>query len=161
MPTDLPFRHATDGPIHTWFGLSYSNYQVLPRTLMQSMPAEWQERMVGCLDEMAAAFAHVPQAEAYEVIAGEEHIVDEMGWDLLAEAGVTEDWYGGEKPPEGLSEDDLHEWKVVHEVAAPTYYDKAGREMSPNERVILPAADPVPHYNRGRTYIEPRPGTTQ
>jgi len=24
--------------IHTWFGLTYANYLVLPRTLLQSMP---------------------------------------------------------------------------------------------------------------------------
>lgn len=28
----------TDGPAHTWFVLLYSTHEVLPRTLMQSMP---------------------------------------------------------------------------------------------------------------------------
>lgn len=40
-------ERATNGPIHGFFGLSYSNYLVLPRTLMQSMPVAWQERADG------------------------------------------------------------------------------------------------------------------
>jgi hypothetical protein len=38
--------------IHTWFGLTYSNYLVLPRAVLQSMPDEWQEKFVACLDEL-------------------------------------------------------------------------------------------------------------
>jgi hypothetical protein len=29
----------TDEPIHLWFGLSYASFFVMPRTVMQSMPA--------------------------------------------------------------------------------------------------------------------------
>ena len=156
--TTEPITHPTDGPVHEWFSLSYSNYQVIPRTFMQSMPIAWQERMVACLTELQEAFEHVPQAEVYKVEAATEHIVGEMGFDLLEEARITEDWYGGEKPPEGLSGDDLAEWRAVHEEPAPKYYAPDGREMDPHERVLLPTADPVPHYNRGRTYIQPRTG---
>ncbi len=35
-------------PIHEFFGLSYSNYLVLPRSVLQSMPKDWQEKLV-CL----------------------------------------------------------------------------------------------------------------
>jgi hypothetical protein len=42
----------TLGPIHTWFSLSYANYLVVPRALLQSMPVEWQERMVTLLQEL-------------------------------------------------------------------------------------------------------------
>lgn len=147
--------HPTDGPIHTWFSLSYCNYQVLHRTLMQSMPIEWQERMVACLNELQDAFEHIPQPEVFDVKAATEHIVNELGFDLLKEAGITEDWYG--KPvPTDLPPEDQAEWKAEHEKNAPTYYDRDGRELDPNERIYLPAGDPVPHYNRGRTYIEPR-----
>lgn len=146
--------HPTDGPIHEWFSLSYCNYQVLPRTLMQSMPIEWQDRMVACLDELVAAYAHIPQAEAYEVHAATEHIVNEMGFDLLEEAGIEEDWYG-EPVPEDLSPFDLSDWRAEHERAEPTY-SRDGVELDPHERILLPADDPVPHYNRGRTYIPPQ-----
>ena len=37
--------------IHTWFELTYSSYLVLPRSILQSMPMEWQYRFVALLDE--------------------------------------------------------------------------------------------------------------
>lgn len=150
-----PSPRDTDGPIHEWFGLTYCNYQVLPRTLMQSMPTEWQERMVACLNEMQDAFQHIPQAEVYDVHAATEHIVNEMTDAELAQAGIEADWYQGETPPEGLSDDDLNQWRAEHEADAPTYY-RDDQELDPGARVLIPTADPVPHYNRGRTYIEPR-----
>lgn len=41
--------------IDTWFGLTYSNYLVLQRAILQSMPEDWQERFVGCLEELREA----------------------------------------------------------------------------------------------------------
>ncbi|MFD9151540.1 hypothetical protein ACFWDF_30610 [Streptomyces diastaticus] len=151
----MPSPRDTDGPIHEWFSLTYSNYQVLPRALMQSMPTEWQERMVACLNEMQDAFQYIPQAEVYDVHAATEHIVNEMTDAELEQAGIEEDWYRGEIPPEGMSDGDLDEWRAEHEADAPTYY-RDDQELDPGERVLIPTVDPVPHYNRGRTYIEPR-----
>lgn len=37
--------------LHTWWELSYASYLVLPRSLMQSMPDEWQDRMAALLEE--------------------------------------------------------------------------------------------------------------
>lgn len=31
--------------LHTWFGLSYSAFLVMPRVAMMQMPKEWQEQM--------------------------------------------------------------------------------------------------------------------
>jgi hypothetical protein len=150
--------HPTDGPIHEHFGLSYCNYLVLHRTLMQSMPIEWQERMVACLEELDAAFQHVEQPDRYKVEAATEHIVWEMTEAELAEAGIEADWYGGETPPEGLTADEFAEWRAQHEQDRPEYYRIGdGEELDPHSRVLLAVPDPVPHYNRGRTYIEPRP----
>ena len=84
-----------DPPIHIWFSLSYANYLVLPRTLLQSIPVEWQERFVACLEEADEAFSHTDTPTDYRVNA-----VDERG-----------------------------------------KYTK----------------DPVPHYRRGRAYIETKP----
>ncbi|MFF8910584.1 hypothetical protein [Streptomyces olivaceoviridis] len=148
-------QHPTDGPIHEWFSLSYSNYQVLHRSLMQSMPLDWQQRMVACLNELRDAFEHIEQPEAFKVEAATEHIVNEMTEAQLEEAGIEDHWYD-EPVPEDLSPFDLAEWKAEHEKPEPTYYDRDGNEVDPHSRVLLPAADPVPHYNRGRTYIEPR-----
>lgn len=41
-----------DEPIHEWFELSYSSYLVLPRSILQSAPVEWQRRFVECLCEL-------------------------------------------------------------------------------------------------------------
>lgn len=155
MTTD---NHTTDGPIHTWFSLSYTNYVVINRTFLQSMPIEFQERMVACLTELQAAFEHVPQAEVFDVQAATEHIVNEMTGEQLEEAGIVADWFRGETPPEGLDAEDLAEWEEAHEDPEGPAYSRDGEELDGHERVLLPAADPVPHYNRGRTYIRPQPG---
>lgn len=42
--------------IHGWFELSYSSYLVLPRSLMQFMPAAWQHQMVELLERMHEEF---------------------------------------------------------------------------------------------------------
>lgn len=99
-----PTDDRLDGPVHEWFELSYSNYLVLPRTLLQSMPVEWQQDFVACLEELDIAFAHVMRADAYKVTAGYET-------------------YGG---PDG----------------EPAFH-------------ALSSGDPVPHYDRGRTFIQP------
>lgn len=137
--------------IHTWFGLTYSNYLVLPRTLLQSMPEPWQHQFTAMLGQLSSAFSHVPQPEAYKVAAAEEHIVREMTPEQLARAGITtEDGPCREDHDHGASEG-ADCWPEV------TYTDEAaGREMDPHERVLIPVQDPVPHYNRGRAYIEPQ-----
>ena len=42
--------------IHGYFGLSYANYLVLPRTVLQSMPDEWQEQFVVLLEQVPETF---------------------------------------------------------------------------------------------------------
>lgn len=37
--------------ISTWFGFSYSSYLVIPRLMLQSMPAEWQYKFTELLQE--------------------------------------------------------------------------------------------------------------
>lgn len=38
--------------IHTWFGLSYAQYLTIPRSVLQSMPLEWQYKFVELLEEL-------------------------------------------------------------------------------------------------------------
>ena len=38
--------------VHNWFELSYAQYLTIPRSVLQSMPPEWQARFVQCLDEL-------------------------------------------------------------------------------------------------------------
>jgi hypothetical protein len=123
-----------DGPIHLWFGLTYANHQVLHRSLTQSMPTEWQERMVRCLEELQAAYQHLPQPEAYEIIPGTEHEVGSLTADQLAAAGVT-----FERDVAGCID----------------RYWRDGQELNPEDLVLLPGTDPIPPYNRGRTYLPP------
>ncbi|WP_051757133.1 hypothetical protein [Kitasatospora purpeofusca] len=127
-------RRSTDGPVHTHFGLSYAAYLVVPRTLLQSMPEPWQQRLADCLAELHEAFAHVPQAEAYEVTA----VVERDAWllddDQARAAGVA---------------------VVESEPGGFLRYFRDGRELGLDETVPVPVADPVPHYDRGRTYIRP------
>lgn len=101
---DFDERNARlDGPIHSWFGLTYSNYLVLCRSMMQSMPVEWQQRAVELFDELDGAFPDLKRA--------------------------------------------------------PSYIVQAARESEYGARVLVPIGeDPVPHYDRGRTFIEPTGG---
>lgn len=55
--------------IHSWFGLTYANYLVLNRSVLQSMPDDWQSRFVECLEELqeAARDLEVPSTYAVQV----------------------------------------------------------------------------------------------
>lgn len=130
--------HSQTCPVHEYFGLTCANYLVLPRTLLQSMPASWQTDFVTCLSALDAAVAHIPQADAYEVIPGEEHLVEDLTSVELTAAGIT--------VATGDPDDNY---------AETTYVDANGCTIEPYQRVVIPRADPVPHYNRGRTVIDP------
>jgi hypothetical protein len=133
--------------IHRSFGLSYANYLVLPRTLLQSMPDQWQAQFVALVDDLHRTFAHVKQADAYEVTPGRDCYVKELTDEQLARIGITP-----------AKEDDLDEEDEPGVAAEPRlYWDRDGNEVSEHDHVLWPEPDPVPHYNRGRTRIEPRP----
>lgn len=154
--------------IHTWFELSYSNYLVLNRTLLQSMPDGWQARFVALLDEMHDAFRQVEQAEGFQVQAGRWVYVYECTDAQLARAGVTS---SDDDPDSQVEIDPPASWRIALGLALPwmkpervtdfpdgyetTYYDDAGNELAHHDRVFVPSRDPVPRYNRGRAYIEP------
>ena len=38
--------------IHNWFELSYAQYLTIPRSVLQSMPDEWQNSFVKLLNEL-------------------------------------------------------------------------------------------------------------
>jgi hypothetical protein len=59
--------------IHTWFSLTYANYLVLPRAILQSMPVEWQNGFVCHLEALQEAYSHMDFPE-YRVTC-----VDERG----------------------------------------------------------------------------------
>lgn len=41
-----------DDPIHSFFGLTYAHYLVLPRSILQSMPKKWQRDFVKLLEQL-------------------------------------------------------------------------------------------------------------
>lgn len=64
-------EHWKDNPeaIHLWFSLSYSNYLVLPRSVLQSMPPEWQQQFCTLLDQLREEFGELPWPHSYMVCA--------------------------------------------------------------------------------------------
>lgn len=66
--------------IHNWFELTYAQYLTIPRSVLQSMPDEWQERFVRCLEELDEAIDWRPKRGQYRVMLSE----------------VVEDWDEGE-----------------------------------------------------------------
>ena len=58
---------TTDRPIHQFFGLSYANYLVLPRLVMQSMKVKWQRQMVALLEQCEQKFGDYYAGNDYEV----------------------------------------------------------------------------------------------
>lgn len=130
--------------VHGWFGLSYSNYLVLPRTLMQSMPAAWQGRIVALLEEMQAAYAHI-EHPSYEVRAGSWAYPNELSVEQLKALG----WSRNDPAADDAEHDPADDDRTV-------YYDPSGNEHDGDLPVVfVPGTDPVPHYNRGRTRVEP------
>lgn len=156
-PHDISLADPYDSdPIHQHFGLSYSTHMVLPRTLLQSMPAQWQAALVHLLDQYESAFQGVEQPPGYKVEAADEFEVSSLDEAQRKETGVIEDWYGGEEPPSKLGGEALVEWQAEHETDGPAYYDAEGNELDHDSRVMVRVPDPLPHYNRGRTRIAPR-----
>jgi len=47
--------------IHEWFELTYAQYLTIPRSVLQSMPDDWQEKFVALLKELDEAIDWRPQ----------------------------------------------------------------------------------------------------
>lgn len=121
--------------VHTWFGLSYANYLVLPRSVLQSMPPEWQVRFVAMLDELNFAFGHLdyPPYDV-RVLARSPELLHWTPCNECEGEGKLED---GSVCPSCKGEgevDDEPRYETAEEVGFIT--------------------DPIPHYNRGRTRLE-------
>ncbi len=127
-----------DEPVHGHFGLTYSSYQVLPRVLMQSMPALWQRQMVRLIEQMQDAFRHVPQPECYDVQPAIQVEASSLTEAQRKATGVTQEWEGDE------------------EDGSFVYRDANGDELESWSRVLVHAANPLPPYNRGRTRVPTR-----
>ena len=54
-------------PFDVWFELSYAQFLTVPRLVLQSMPNDWQKRMIVLLNEMDETFDWRPEDGKYWV----------------------------------------------------------------------------------------------
>lgn len=55
--THCHYASTMNEPIHYFFGLSYSSYLVLRRSVLQSAPVEWQRKFVALLEDLDEMFS--------------------------------------------------------------------------------------------------------
>lgn len=135
---NLPRFERNPVDIHTWFSLSYANYLVAPRSVLQSMPEDWQHKFTALLDEMHDAFGHLDWP-AYDVRAlkRDTEVVNPECPECEGDGEITEDDFMAPCPScKGSGVTDDHRYETPEEVGFRT--------------------DPIPHYNRGRTKLEPK-----
>lgn len=53
--------------LECWWSLSYSQYLTVPRSVMQAMPEEWQNKMADLLKELDETLVWRPQQGCYWV----------------------------------------------------------------------------------------------
>ena len=69
----------SDGPIHQAFGLTYAAYFVMPRSVLQEMPEDWQQRFVDLINDLHDTLEY--DEPDYHVQARDKHgrfITDEL-----------------------------------------------------------------------------------
>lgn len=140
--TPTPAEEPAD--IHHWFELSYANYLVLPRAVLQSMPVWWQQRFVAMLDELHAAYGTLDWPE-YDVQA-----VQRCAFSDLTEAERLAAGYTVERADPD-DDDALDEWTSPDGDEVDQCHDTFSR----------PVRDPIPNYDRGRTKIPIPEGGTE
>lgn len=131
--------------VHGYFGLSYANYFVAPRSLLQSMPMAWQHRFTALLAEYEKAFSHLLLTTGYNVEAGKWCCLSDLTDADMERLGIKS---GCTEP-----EDTENEHGCAPHYC--TFYDRLGDEIDPHTAgVFVPGTDPVPHYDRGRTHVQ-------
>lgn len=53
--------------VHGYFGLTYAQYLVIPRTALQSMSNEWQRKFIDCMNELDQEIDWKPEGADYWV----------------------------------------------------------------------------------------------
>ena len=66
-------RLDCDDAIHAWFELSYAQYLTIPRSVLQSMPPDWQRQFTALLDELDEAIDWRPKEGRYWVALKDGH----------------------------------------------------------------------------------------
>jgi len=71
-PTDAE-PVINEDPIHLWFELTYASYLTIPRSVLQSMPQDWQSKFVTLLNELDATIDWRPESGCYWVQLKDEN----------------------------------------------------------------------------------------
>jgi hypothetical protein len=142
---------GSDQPIHGMFGLSYSNYLVCPRSVMQSMPVDWQRAFVALWQQLQQAAADLEWPLAYQVKAGHEACFSDLTDEQMAELGVK---LTPEVPAAEFDEMTDEQWDAWHDQRK-WHWD--GQEWDGDDTIHIPGPDPIPYYNRGRARVPLRP----
>jgi hypothetical protein len=132
-PAEQPYER-TGGPVDEWFGLSFANFLVVHRVRLQSMPLQWQRRLVGLLEELRAAYGDAADPD-FQVTTVVMKCFYELTPADLAMLGVT------------VSSPD------VDQSGEAVYIDSSGNEMDGRCLVGVPIPDPVLHYRHN--YLRP------
>jgi len=75
--------------IHTWFGLTYSNYLVLDEARTGNLPASWQLDMTRMLDQLDRAFPGIKGDARYLALGGREWDFSDLSDAEMTRFGVT------------------------------------------------------------------------
>lgn len=124
--------------IGAWFGLSYANYLVVPRTVLQSMPDEWQERFVACLQEIDGTFPDL-DLPSYNVRCLKR------AQELIYVTPPCDECDGSGR----VGEDECERCDGMGDLNSRD--DGDYRYETPEE--VGFKSDPIPHYDRGRARI--------
>lgn len=159
MTTRATSATASQQDVHSYFGLTYSTYLVLHRTLLQSMPKDWQHAFVALLEELDEAFAHVDRPDTYLVRPAVEEYVNALTDDAIRAAGIRREDNPDYTPNAGNDDEHDHgeEDHGEEDQDGPyCYYDAFGQPLDLDEFVLVPTGrDPIPPYQRGRARVEP------
>lgn len=71
--------------VHQYFGLSYAQYLVLPRTVLQSLPKELQLKFITLMEEIDETIDWMPENGTYRVqlMTTKENSKFETVWDKV------------------------------------------------------------------------------
>lgn len=140
---DHSFERTPEDRIHEFFGLTYANYLVVNRSLLQSMPDEWQDKFIVMLVEL----------------------FEEMGWAQMLQESISVRILKREperKPDrvtcescdgsgEGPDVEDNEDATCI-ECDGDGEVETEGDEFETPEEVGI-VTDPIAHYQRGRTRV--------
>lgn len=147
--------------VHGYFGLTYANYLVMHRALLEAMPAEWQDKFVRLLDEFDDAWEHINHYPQFKVETGRWANVEDLSIRDLDRHGVStslEIWLENNTEPMPEEYDDDDDYTAVYELWNNErnaqfdnleYIDTAGEHVT---RVFIPMPDVIDHYRHPRKY---------